>query len=41
MLNKNKTICVSDTDKNLGAANADTVDVKNVGGNKRGIHQKR
>ena len=25
---KNKVVCVNDTDKNLGAANADTCDVK-------------
>ena len=28
MLNKNKTICVNDTDKNLATANADTFDEK-------------
>ena len=28
MLNKHKPSCVSDTDKHLGAANADTNDVK-------------
>ena len=28
MVNKNKMICVNDTDKNLGAANEDTFDVK-------------
>ena len=27
MQNKNKVICVNDTDKNLGTANADTYDV--------------
>ena len=28
MLNKNKIICLNGTDKNLGATNADTFDIK-------------